>query len=266
MAHTPQTQTTPTPRIVLLSCAGAPFSAEILQAIQRDRPEWIGHIAAAVLSLPKASPLAALPLAARWRKLYHDKGVRALAKEIRQAVGYRINGVWRRIEKKIDAQRRSLTPSAKAYRRIDEFCAAHAIPIHTTRDVNAEDTLALLRGLAPDLILMATFNHILRRPAIEIAKLATINVHPSMLPAQRGPDPINEVLRLGLSNSGVTIHLVDEGIDTGDIVMQQPYTLPSGETEKTLRAALANIAGALLIACLDQLRDTGQLHAQPQRR
>lgn len=251
-------------RIVLLSCAGAPFSAEILQAIQRERPEWVQHITAAVLSLPKVSPLVALPLIQRWRKLYHDKGVRALAKEIRSALGYRINGVWRCLEKTLDARRRALLPAEATYRRIEAFCEAHAIPIHTTRDVNAEETLALLRSLAPDLIVMATFNHILRRPAIEIAKLATLNIHPSMLPELRGPDPINEVLRLRLRHTGVTLHLVDEGIDTGDILTQQSFAMPDGVTEKELRRCLADIAGALLIKCLDSLRKEGRLLARPQ--
>lgn len=250
-------------RIVLFSCAGAPFSAEILQAVQRERPEWVHHIAAAVLSLPKVSPLAALPLSQRWRKLYCEKGWQALAKEIRSAVGYRINGLWRRLERMIDARRRAYSPTA-TYRRIEEFCAAHAIPTHSTRDVNAEETLVLLRRLEPDVIVMATFNHILRRPAIEIAKLAILNIHPSMLPELRGPDPINEALRLKIRHTGVTLHLVDEGIDTGDILMQEPFTMPDGITEKGLRTQLADIAGVLLIKCLDNLRSEGRVHAQPQ--
>lgn len=253
------------PRIVLLSCAGAPFSAEILQAIQRERPECLKRIVATVLSLPKVSPLVALPLGERWRKLFREKGGGALAKEVWTAVRYRINGVWQGLEKHLDQGRRRLSSDVATYRRIDEFCVAHGIPIHATRDVNAAETLTLLRSLAPDLIVMATFNHILRLPAIQIAKIATLNIHPSMLPEGRGPDPINEALKLGVKQTGVTIHFVDEGIDTGDILTQQSFQMPDGVTEKQLRAGLAQIAATLLIESLDRLSKDGRLSGRPQQ-
>ncbi|MGE5027104.1 MAG: methionyl-tRNA formyltransferase, partial [Betaproteobacteria bacterium] len=118
-------------------------------------------------------------------------------------------------------------------------------------------TLAQLRTLAPDVIVIATFHNILRRPAIETAGIAALNVHPSFLPALRGADPINLALQQHAAQTGVTIHLVDEGIDTGDIVVQQAVPIPPRASEKTLRPRLAELAGSLLIQCLDEIARGG---------
>lgn len=129
--------------------------------------------------------------------------------------------------------------------------------MYTTRDVNSGETLAQLRTLAPDVIVIATFHNILKKPAIETAGIATLTVHPSFLPALRGADPINLALQERVKQSGVTIHLVDEGIDTGDIVIQQALPIPPRASEKILRPRLAELAGSLLIKSLDEIARGG---------
>lgn len=244
-------------RIILLSCAGAPFSAEMMRAVQAKRPDLARQVTAAVLSLPRISPSAALPPGKRWRRLLAEDGMRGLWKELALAVEYRANGLLRQIEAKLDAWR------GAPCRRIEDYCRVHRVPVYTTRDVNSSEMLARLRALAPDVIVIATFHNILRKPAIETAGIAALNVHPSFLPALRGADPINLALQQRVKQTGVTIHLVDEGIDTGDILIQQALPVPPRASEKILRPRLAELAGALLIKSLDDIA-RGELSARRQ--
>lgn len=238
-------------RIVLLSCAGAPFSAEMMRTVQARRPDLARQVAAAVLSLPRISKSAAMTPAKRWRKLLVEDGVRGLGKELALAVEYRANGVLRQLEKRLDVWR------GAPCRRIEDYCRVHRVPVYTTRDVNSGEAVAQLRALAPDVIVIATFHNILRKPAIETAGIAALNVHPSFLPALRGADPINLALQQRVKETGVTIHLVDEGIDTGDIVIQQAVPIPPRASEKILRPRLAELAGTLLIKTLDEIARGG---------
>jgi methionyl-tRNA formyltransferase len=91
-----------------------------------------------------------------------------------------------------------------------------------------------------------------------------LNLHPSRLPAYRGPYPLFWQFRDGVRESGVTLHVMDEGLDTGDIVAQEPWTLTDGMTNEEAEAAAGEAGGRLLVAAMAQLA-AGSLprHAQP---
>lgn len=101
--------------VVLLSCAGAPFSAEMMRTVQAKRPDLARQVAAALLSLPRISPSAALKPRKRWRKLLAEDGIRALWKELALAVEYRANGMFRQLEAKFDAWRDALAVESKIF-------------------------------------------------------------------------------------------------------------------------------------------------------
>lgn len=86
-----------------------------------------------------------------------------------------------------------------------------------------------LVALNLDLIVINRFNEILPAHVINIPRLGTINIHCSLLPQLRGPDPIAGAIIGGLKESGVTFHFVDEGMDTGDIIHQRTFPLEPGE-------------------------------------
>jgi len=226
-------------RIVLLSCAGAPFSAELLLELERRRPDLLARICSVLLSQPKVRKINTLPRDRQLLEILRTKGIPGLAKELSAAIGYRLNGLWQRFGE----------PALRAAGlveetvRIEAFCERRGIPFTYTRDVNSADTLRHLRALEPDVILIATFNHILQQPAIDAARVATLNVHPSLLPRFRGADPIADALGAGASESGVTVHWVDTGIDTGDIAVQEPVPIPGGCTVPQLRRLLAEGGG-----------------------
>ncbi|MGH9901030.1 MAG: methionyl-tRNA formyltransferase [Pyrinomonadaceae bacterium] len=113
-------------------------------------------------------------------------------------------------------------------------------------DPNGAEFIALARGFAPDLMVVGAFSRILKAPLISVPRLGCINVHPSLLPRYRGPDPHYWVLANGERTTGVTVHHIDEGIDSGKIIAQRELAVRPGDTEMTLQAR-ANVAAAQLL-------------------
>lgn len=251
-------------RLVLLSCAGAPLSAEILTRLEVMRPEVVRQIVAVVLSQPRIKRVDTRSPAVRAAELFRERGAIELAREVGNSLGWRAHMQLLAWERRAIDLRNRLTPALPPLcKRIDDFCRWHGIPTHYTRDVNGLETMAVLQELAPDVTIIATFHHILKRPVIDIARIATLNIHCSLLPQYRGPDPINAALRDGASETGVTIHWVDEGIDTGEVVLQRRLPIGPRASEAGLRSQLARLAADMLVECLEQVR-AGRLERRPQ--
>ncbi len=125
------------------------------------------------------------------------------------------------------------------------------------------DTLALLKELQPDVIVVACFPLRLPPALLRLPRLGCLNVHPSLLPENRGPDPLFWTFRHGDHQTGVTIHLMDEELDTGPIVLQRPVTVREGITEAELEAELSSVGADLLVEAIRGLQ-AGTLTPQPQ--
>ena len=104
-----------------------------------------------------------------------------------------------------------------------------AIPVLRPARVNAASSVAAIAALAPDLILSVAYDQILRPPVLALPSLGCLNVHAGKLPRYRGRNVVNWAIINGETEIGVTVHHMDEGIDTGDIVLQR--TLPIGWTD-----------------------------------
>lgn len=87
-----------------------------------------------------------------------------------------------------------------------------------------------IRDIRPDYIFSIYYRQILPKSLLSIAKFASINIHPSLLPHYRGPVPTAWTIENGEKYFGITIHLMDEGIDTGDILVQEKYPIIENET------------------------------------
>jgi methionyl-tRNA formyltransferase len=108
----------------------------------------------------------------------------------------------------------------------------------------------VLRELAPDLIITAAFGRILRPSILEIPRLGCLNVHASLLPRQRGAAPIPRAILDGDTWTGITIFRLDEGMDTGPILLQRVEPIRPDDTTASLTARLGELgAAALLDAC-----------------
>jgi methionyl-tRNA formyltransferase len=101
-----------------------------------------------------------------------------------------------------------------------------------------------------DAIVTACFPWRVPRWLRELPRLGAVNVHPSLLPAGRGPEPVFHALRTGQRRTGVTVHLLDRGWDTGPILTQAPFDIPDGLTLPAIETALAERGGALLVDTL----------------
>jgi methionyl-tRNA formyltransferase len=108
------------------------------------------------------------------------------------------------------------------------------------------ETIKVLTVYQPDIICVACFSKRLPLNILDIPRLGCLNVHPSLLPANRGPEPLFWSFRDGSKLTGVTIHLMDEGLDSGAILAQEVIEIPDGISYSTLEERSAVLGGKLL--------------------
>jgi methionyl-tRNA formyltransferase len=137
------------------------------------------------------------------------------------------------------------------------------LPVLQPEKVRNQDFLDTFRSLAPDLVVVAAFGQILPGEIIHGPKEGCINIHPSLLPKYRGSAPIQRALICGEEITGVTIMRMDEGVDSGDILLQEETPIGPEETFGELHDRLANMGADLLLIALAMLL-TGTLLPRPQ--
>ena len=120
-----------------------------------------------------------------------------------------------------------------------------------------------LQALKPDLCITAAFGQILSREVLDIPPMGNINVHASLLPKHRGSAPIAHAIMAGDKTAGVTTMMMDEGIDTGDMLLAESTEIGRQETCGELTERLSRIGASLLMKTLDKL-ETGTLAGIPQ--
>ncbi len=138
------------------------------------------------------------------------------------------------------------------------------IPVWEVGRLANPSTLALLANLQPNLIVVACFPSIFPASVLQLPRYGCLNLHPSLLPAYRGPAPLFWMARQGERQAGVTLHFMDEGTDSGDLVGQTSFEWPEGITGPELEQRCAAAGGQLLLAAVKQLVQAGQLARRPQ--
>ena len=138
---------------------------------------------------------------------------------------------------------------------VKAVAAAHNLPIYQPDRVRHRDSVRALKELQPDVIVVVAFGQILPKSILELPPYGCLNVHPSCLPKYRGAAPIQWALINGETETGVTIMLLDEGEDTGDIILQNSLPIDASDNAVTLSTRLANLAPALLIQALGRISD-----------
>jgi methionyl-tRNA formyltransferase len=159
----------------------------------------------------------------------------------------------RRLEK--PAQARPMLPvlQSSPHNSIVNVAWKRDISVWEVASMPAPETIELFSQYRPDIICVACFSRYIPRTILALPPLGCLNVHPSLLPANRGPDPLFWTFHDGHRETGVTIHLMDEGLDTGPIVSQGKITVPDGITYRQLEAECAELGGKLLARSLWQL-------------
>jgi methionyl-tRNA formyltransferase len=123
--------------------------------------------------------------------------------------------------------------------------------------------VAALEAVQPDLLLVGNFGVILRRPILAVPRIGTINLHWSLLPRHRGPQPATSVLLSGDAETGLTFHVVDERIDTGPILEQVRFDVRAADTASTLYHRSVEAGVARVVPLLDRIEREG-LVGEPQ--
>ena len=129
------------------------------------------------------------------------------------------------------------------------------LPVHQPNSVKDEAFLALLKGYAPDIIVVVAFGRILPKAVLELPKYGCVNVHGSLLPEYRGAAPIQRAVLDWRKETGVTTMLMDIGMDTGDMLLQAKMPITDEDTSGTMFDKLAVLGGTLLIDTLAGLEN-----------
>ena len=122
-----------------------------------------------------------------------------------------------------------------------------------SKELWAETLLANVQHHQPDLVVLAGFMKVLPANFVSALKGKLINIHPSLLPEFKGAHAVRDALQAGATKTGVTIHYVDEGVDTGEIIVQSEVSIEPNDTEAVLHERIKKIEHELLASTIEQI-------------
>ena len=146
---------------------------------------------------------------------------------------------------------------------VKEKALEYEIPVYQPVKARDPEFIELLKEMNPDAIVVVAFGQILPKAILDIPKYGCINVHASLLPKYRGAAPIQWAVIDGEEVSGVTTMLMDEGLDTGDMLEKIEYVLDKKETGGSLFEKLSTMGGDLILSTLEKL-ENGTITRTPQ--
>lgn len=170
---------------------------------------------------------------------------------------YAVVGVVSQPDRPAGRGRNITAPPTKA------FAEAVGIPVIQPERVGKPDVVAQIADLGAELIVVAAYGQILPQELLDLPARGSLNVHASLLPRWRGAAPVQAAVRNGDPETGVTIMLMDAGLDTGPILSQRSTPIGAGETGGVLSERLAVLGAELLIETLPDYL-SGQLKASAQ--
>lgn len=171
--------------------------------------------------------------------------------------GHEIRGVFTQPDKpKNRGMKLQTTP-------VKEYALSVGLPVFQPAKLRDGEALGILKGLEPELIAVAAYGKILPVDILELPRLGCVNVHSSLLPKYRGAAPINWAILNGEDETGVTIMVMAEGMDTGDILAQRATPIRIDENAAQLFDRLAQMGAELLVETVAGI-EAGTVKAVPQ--
>jgi methionyl-tRNA formyltransferase len=143
------------------------------------------------------------------------------------------------------------------------LAAQHRLTLRSPVSLRTQEAQAAFAEFGADIAVVAAYGLILPGSILRAPRLGCLNVHASLLPRWRGAAPIQRALLAGDAVTGITIMQMEEGLDTGPVLMQQAVPIAPGTTATGLSAELAVLGGRLILAALDSIAD-GTLEPRPQ--
>lgn len=136
---------------------------------------------------------------------------------------------------------------------VKTLAEAHRIPVFQPEQVRETEFVDTFREISPDMMVLAAFGQLIPTEILDMPPIGCLNVHPSLLPKYRGAAPINWALINGEKKTGVTIMLMNEGLDTGDILLQEEADIGPAEVYDELHDRLAQLGAELLIKTIEDI-------------
>ncbi len=131
----------------------------------------------------------------------------------------------------------------------------HGVPVFQPEKVREAGAVQRIREAKPEIIVVAAFGQILTKEILDIPKYGCINIHASLLPEYRGASPIQRCIADGKEKTGITIMQMDEGLDTGDILMQREIMIAGDETGGSLFDRLSELGAEMIKEAIPLIRD-----------
>ncbi|NMG42594.1 methionyl-tRNA formyltransferase [Aromatoleum toluvorans] len=157
---------------------------------------------------------------------------------------------------------RGMKLSASAVKQV---ALAHGIAVDQPEKLRTDAQRAALAACAPDILVVAAYGLLLPRAVLELPRLGCINIHASLLPRWRGAAPIHRAIEAGDAETGITIMQMDEGLDTGAMLMKRALAIAPEDTTATLHDRLAALGAEMVVAALRALPQGGlQAEVQPE--
>ncbi len=140
---------------------------------------------------------------------------------------------------------------------VKQLAVSKGVPVLQPASLKPAEAVEALRAYAPDLIVVAAFGQILRQNVLDLPRFHCINVHASLLPRWRGAAPVSAANAAGDATSGVTIMLMEVGLDSGPILSQREIKIDPDDTTGSLTDKLSTLGAELLIETLPGWLESG---------
>jgi methionyl-tRNA formyltransferase len=134
---------------------------------------------------------------------------------------------------------------------VHQAALALDLPVRTPHSLKPEQEFSAFKALDLDIAVVASYGHILRAEFLDAPLFGCLNIHASLLPRWRGAAPIHRAILAGDRESGVTIIRMDEGLDTGDMLLAEALPITAATTTPVLHDQLAELGARLIVAALD---------------
>ena len=133
---------------------------------------------------------------------------------------------------------------------VADWAGEHGLPMLRPEKLRTEESIGAVAELVPDLLVLADYGQIVPAALLDLPKFGALNLHPSLLPRHRGASPIPAAILADDHETGVSLMLMDTGLDSGPLIKQRRFPLKGGETAPELEHALAEVAAELLAVSL----------------
>lgn len=170
---------------------------------------------------------------------------------------YPVVGVVTQPDRPAGRGRHPLAPPVK------QLAEAEGIPVFQPERLRNIEAIEHVRAWSPDLIVVAAFGQILPKAVLDLPRFGALNIHSSLLPRWRGATPVQAAILAGDSVTGVTLMRMDEGLDTGPILVQRELAIHETETAGELEERLAQLGAELLVEILPGYLN-GNIQPRPQ--